>query len=422
MLEVFLNILHNAITLIFGVYISSIFLGVEMNRKNSLILFDFTSLIGVSYALSFIYFGEEITTQIYPLIIHIPLIFFLTIYYKYKFSLSILSVLIAYLCCQISKWVGLVFLDLSQLYWVYYSIRIMITVFVFIVLIRYLSDTTLQLFQMPDSSPFIFIMIPFTYYIFDYVTGVYTSLIYSGKEVVVEFLGFILCISYLLFLFVYFKQYQEKQEAKQRNHIMEMQRNQSQKELEAIKRCEYSISLLRHDMRHFLANISTFIDQNEMEKAKDYISEIINTVEKSTIHKYCKNEFVNMILSSHENSIKENQIDFTYSIQIPEVLPFSDVDLTSILSNAFENAIQSVLPLKEEQRKIILNMKMNEDKLLISLKNTYDEVPEIIDGMPVHSKEGHGFGTKSIRYISEKMNGNCQFMVKEEWFILRIVI
>ena len=65
---------------------------------------------------------------------------------------------------------------------------------------------------------------------------------------------------------------------------------------------------------------------------------------------------------------------------------------------------------------------MNEDKLLISLKNTYDEVPEIIDGMPVHSKEGHGFGTKSIRYISEKMNGNCQFMVKEEWFILRIVI
>ena len=82
MLEVFLNILHNAITLIFGVYISSIFLGVEMNRKNSLILFDFTSLIGVSYALSFIYFGEEITTQIYPLIIHIPLIFFLTIYYK----------------------------------------------------------------------------------------------------------------------------------------------------------------------------------------------------------------------------------------------------------------------------------------------------------------------------------------------------
>ena len=422
MLEVFLNILHNAITLIFGVYISSIFLGVEMNRKNSLILFDFTSLIGVSYALSFIYFGEEITTQIYPLIIHIPLIFFLTIYYKYKFSLSILSVLIAYLCCQISKWVGLVFLDLSQLYWVYYSIRIMITVFVFIVLIRYLSDTTLQLFQMPDSSPFIFIMIPFTYYIFDYVTGVYTSLIYSGKEVVVEFLGFILCISYLLFLFVYFKQYQEKQEAKQRNHIMEMQRNQSQKELEAIKRFEYSISLLRHDMRHFLANISTFIDQNEMEKAKDYISEIIDTVEKSTIHKYCKNVFVNMILSSHENSIKENQIDFTYSIQIPEVLPFSDVDLTSILSNAFENAIQSVLPLKEEQRKIILNMKMNEDKLLISLKNTYDEVPEIIDGMPVHSKEGHGFGTKSIRYISEKMNGNCQFMVKEEWFILRIVI
>lgn len=422
MLAGVLNIIHNAITLIFGVYISSGFLGVEMNHKNSLILFDFVSLIGVSCTLSFIYFGEGITTQIYPLIIHIPLILFLSIYYKYKLSLSILSVLIAYLCCQISKWIGLVFLDLSHLYWVYYSIRIFITIFVFIILIRYLSNTTIQLFQMPDSSPFIFILIPFTYYIFDYITGVYTSLIYSGKEVVVEFLGFILCISYLLFLFVYFKQYQEKQEAKQRNHMMEMQRTQSQKELEAIKRCEYSISLLRHDMRHFLANISTLIDQNEIQKVKEYINEIIDTVDQSTIHKYCKNEFVNMILSSHENVLKENQIEFEYNIQIPEVLPFSDVDLTSILSNALENAIHSVLPLKEEQRKIILNMKMNEDKLLISLKNTFDEVPKIIDGMPVNQNEGHGFGTKSIRYISEKMNGNCQFMVKEEWFILRIVI
>lgn len=422
MLENILSILHHATTLLFGVYISSAFLGIRMNRKNVLILFGFSSAVGMIYVLSFIRFGEVITTQIYPLIIHIPLIIFLSLFYKYKPVLSALSVLTAYLCCQISKWVGLVALDMTKQEWVYYSVRIVTTVIVFAVLIRFVSNATAQLIQMPVKSLIIFALMPFTYYLFDYITGVYTALLYSGKEVVVEFLGFVLCIAYFLFLLVYFKQYEEKQEAQQRNRMMEMQRAQSQKELEAIKRSEYSVSLLRHDMRHFLANISAFIDNDETEKAKEYISEILQSVDQTTMHKYCKNEIVNMILSSHENEIKENRIELQHSIQIPEHLPFSDVDLTSILSNALENAIHAVLPLEAENRKIVLDLRMNGEKLLISVKNTFAEMPQIVDGMPMSKKTGHGFGTQSIRYITEKMNGNCQFTVKEDWFIVRVVV
>ena len=422
MLENILSILHHATTLLFGVYISSAFLGIRMNRKNILILFGFTSAVGAIYVLSFICFGEVITTQIYPLIIHIPLIIFLSLFYKYKPMLSALSVLTAYLCCQISKWVGLVALDMTKQEWVYYSARIVTTVIVFAVLIRFVSNATAQLIQMPVKSLIIFALMPFTYYLFDYITGVYTALLYSGKEVVVEFLGFVLCIAYLLFLLVYFKQYEEKREAQQRNRMMEMQRAQSQKELEAIKRSEYSVSLLRHDLRHFLANISAFIDNDETEKAKEYISEVLQSVDQTTMHKYCKNEIVNMILSSHENEIKANQIELQHSIQIPERLPFSDVDLTSILSNALENAIHAVLPLEAEKRKIVLDLRMNGEKLLISVKNTFAEMPQIVDGMPLSKKAGHGFGTQSIRYITEKMNGNCQFTVKEDWFIVRVVV
>ena len=40
-------------------------------------------------------------------------------------------------------------------------------------------------------------------------------------------------------------------EAEQRNQIMEMKRSQSEKELDAIRRSEHAVSILRHDMRHF---------------------------------------------------------------------------------------------------------------------------------------------------------------------------
>ena len=65
---------------------------------------------------------------------------------------------------------------------------------------------------------------------------------------------------------------------------------------------------------------------------------------------------------------------------------------------------------------------MNGEKLLISVKNTFAEMPQIVAGMPLSQKAGHGFGTQSIRYITEKMNGNCQFTVKEDWFIVRVVV
>lgn len=252
MLDSVLGILHNAVTFLFGVYISASFLGIRMNRRNILILFGFSSAVGVLYALTFIFFGDDFTQKVYPFIIHLPLIAFLTLFYKYKALLAALSVLTAYLCCQISKWVGLVVLDLTGLEWTYYSVRIVITVIVFAGLIRFVSNAASQLLQKTAKTLFIFALMPFTYYIFDYATGVYTTLLYSGKEVIAEFLGFVLCITYLLFMLLYFKQYEEKRETEQQNHMVEMQWMHSEKEIETLRRSETAVSLLRHDMRHFL--------------------------------------------------------------------------------------------------------------------------------------------------------------------------
>lgn len=417
-----LIISHHAVTLLFGVFLSAAFLGIRMSRKNIAILLGFTAAVGVVNALIFVRFGDMFATQIYPLIVHLPLILFLTFVYKYTPLRSTLSVVTAYLCCQISKWVGLAVLSITDLEWVYYSVRIVTTIVVFAVLIRYVSNATAQLVQKPPKALLIFGILPFTYYFFDYTTGVYTELIYSGKKVVSEFLGFSLCIAYLLFLLVYFKQYEEKREAEQRNRILEMQQVQSQKEIEAQKRSAYAVSLLRHDMRHFCATISAYIDSGECDKAKEYISEIISYVDRTAMHKFCENEIVNMILSSYENVMEENQIDFQPSIYIPKHLPVSDVDLTSILSNALENAIHAVLALETEKRHITLHLRMDDGKLLISLKNTFAQKPLFTDGIPNSSKEGHGFGTQSIRYITEKLNGNYQFSVKDDWFVLRVIL
>lgn len=131
----------------------------------------------------------------------------------------------------------------------------------------------------PTRSLLIIGFMPFVYYLFDYVAGVYTGLLYSGKEVVVEFLGFVLCIFYIVFLFVYMHQYEAKNEAEQLNRIMKMKRVQSERKIKAIRNAEQEMSILRHDMRHFLINISSFIENGEGEKDKSYINEITKVVD-----------------------------------------------------------------------------------------------------------------------------------------------
>lgn len=417
-----LQFVHYGMILIFGVYLSAAFIGIQMNRRNIMILLGFSAVVGAINAVCFVSFGLTITEQIYPLIIHLPLILFFGFYYKFKIVSAVLSVFVTYLCCQISNWVGVFFLKVTGKVWVYYSVRIITDIIVLILLIYFMSAAVAQLLKKPTKDIVIFGLIPFVYYLYDYAVTVYTKLFYLGGDVITEFLGFMLCVFYMLFLLIYFKQYEEKIETEQRNKTMEMQRIQSEKEIERIKESEHAMAIMRHDMRHYLNNIAAFIENGEKERSLAYICEIINKVDKTIPKKYCSNKIVNMILSSYQNKINEYEIAFEYSIRIPEELRFSDSDISAILTNGIENAVHGVSFVEKDKRKIQLDLRISHEKLLISIKNTYAEKPKIVNGLPQTKERGHGFGTQSICYITEKLKGNCQFTVDEEYFILRIVL
>ena len=51
--------------------------------------------------------------------------------------------------------------------WIYYAVRITVTVITFIILIRFVSDATAQLLQKPTRSLLILGLMPLVYYVFD---------------------------------------------------------------------------------------------------------------------------------------------------------------------------------------------------------------------------------------------------------------
>ena len=417
-----LGMVNNSTLLLFGVFVSAAILSIPFYKRNLIILLAFSIGVNTLQIILYSSIGLESTQWLYPFITHIPSVLLYSLYYKRKVLNSLFAIMSAYLCCQLSKWFSLLAFVFTGKLWVEYGIRSVITVLLGLLILRYFASSIAVILTKPFKTVLIFSISPAAYYLFDYIATVYTNLLYSGSEIALEFLPFVLCIAYLIFSVVYFKEYEGKREAEQHNHLMEIKRAQSEKEIEAIKRSEYAVTLLRHDMRHFLNNISSYIEKGDSNKAKSYICEIIELADKTAIKKYCSNEIVNMILSFYENEIIEKKIHLHHSIQIPEKLHVSDADFTSILSNGLENAINAVSCLDPDKRSITLDLHMSDTKLLLSIKNPYTHKVDMVDGIPQAKGTGHGLGTQSIKYVTEKLNGNCQFMAKDGLFSLRVVL
>ena len=422
MLNFITEMIRHVLTLYFGVFVTTSIIGIKNNKKNLIILNAFCIADLLLHLVLMLTINEKYVSNAYPLLTHLPLILLLIIAFKKSILKSLLAVTTAYLCCQISNWLSIIPESYKQDQWVINLTYIAGIIITYIIVNRLVGPTLSEIFAKPDTELISFCIMPFFYYIFDYSTTVYTGLLYTGNHLVVEFVPFFMCICYLIFCLVYCRQYEHQQQISTENYFMQLKQTQYQKEMENMRKNERNVALLRHDMRHFLNNLASLIDNNENDKALEYINELITTTEKTTIKKYCANEIINIIIMSNSDTFSNNHIDFKYNITVPSQLEISDIDMTSILQNALENAIHAVMELEPDKRYISLSVSQKNGKLLISVENPFARAPKMENDMPVTTKKGHGFGTRSIKLTASRLGGNCQFTLTDKLFILRVII
>lgn len=413
---------HHITTMLFGIFLSAFFLGVKQDKKNVLQLLLLAAFSGILYIVSALAFGTTTADQIYPLIVHVPLLCVLVLHYKFRPLPSLISIFTAYLCCQCSNWIGLFVLSVTGQEWCYYACRILVTIGVFIILCRYVCQTTTLLFTKTDRELLIIGSLPLIYYIFDYATTKFSTLLYTGNKAVPEFLGFAICLSYLIFLLVYFKEYELKSKAEQYNELIRMQLSSLHTEMASTRKSEQKMSILRHDTRHHLSVLRTLIQQGDTEKALEYLNEISQTYDDTVIKAYCKNEMVNSVLSIYNTRFEEQKIRWNVQVSIGEKLPCSEMMFCAILSNVLENAMHAVQELPEEKRWVQLSLSEKSGHLLLMAKNAVQSTPVFADGIPVTERSGHGLGSRSIVYYVESLHGQYQFLMENGDFVVRIIL
>ena len=269
----------------------------------------------------------------------------------------------------------------------------------------------------------IFSSIPFMYYLFDYTVGIYTDLWDNHARLISEFLAFYLCVAFMSFCLIYYREYEQKMQTKRKHAIIQITVQQQAKEIDAIRKNNLETSLLRHDMRLLLSNLALSIQQNDPETALNLISGYVDQVESTNLHRYCKNDTVNYILTNFESKCRAAGVAFHTDLSLGE-LPVDEVMFASVLSNALDNALNAQANLPQSDRQIKLLLKDSAGKLLLSVRNPFHGsiVQDPITGAPLSSRDGHGYGTQSIRYMTERLSGKCQFTIQNNLFVLRVVI
>lgn len=420
MIVTVIGLLRFGFSLVFGIAVSVLFAGIELTRKNRLILGMHCSFFLFVQTICWWLLGLDMTSKLYPIIIHLPLILIFIQYFKRPCHISIVSVLSGYLCCQAPRWVGFLAgaaLDSRLADHVFYIVAVFLSYYF---LKRYVAGSVWQLMEMSTKSCLFLGGVPLFYYVFDYTTTIYTDVLYRGTEWAVQFMPSIVSVFYFVFVLLYYAETQKQAALQRERDMLDAQFRLAQTEFASLQQLQQNAVAYRHDMRHHFSLLQGMASKEQIEEIKEYLRTAQSDMDAITPIRFCQNETVNLILSSFATKAKQLEILLTVDAKLPDSLPFSDTELCSLLSNALENAIHASEHIPNCEKRIIrLRVFSKNNKLCIDIRNRYQTEPIIHEGLPVSREQGHGFGTKSMALIVEKHGGVFQFSVKDGWFIFQ---
>lgn len=182
------------------------------------------------------------------------------------------------------------------------------------------------------------------------------------------------------------------------------ERHQEETELSMLKMRE-----VRHGMRnHFLA-ILAYAEKGDQEKLIKFVNDIMEDGQLRISGSISTGNIVIDSLVEYWKKIAEQKgIEFLSDLSIPAELPFRGADISLIMGNLLENAIEGSE--KADKKKYIrLKVKYDKNNLLIVIENSYQgDLAKGKDGELRTTKEdklNHGIGLPTVRRVAEKYRG-----------------
>lgn len=178
--------------------------------------------------------------------------------------------------------------------------------------------------------------------------------------------------------------------------------------------------ILKHDIKNHLGHINNKAKSGDLDGISEYIKSISDDFGLEERIQYSGNKLIDVILNRHMSNCKKNGIALIIGSCGSNLEFMSETDTIALLDNLFENAIEAASNSVEKKLSFSMYRQANNytvtDYVIITLSNSCDNPPKAWHGELITSKantSSHGIGTKSIKRIVNKYNGNFDWQYDE---------
>lgn len=223
----------------------------------------------------------------------------------------------------------------------------------------------------------------------------------DGIMVIAMLIGFLFFNIYITFLI------KSVSDAYQYKYEISLLKKQSELQLENYNDLDFKYNQSRriiHDMKKHLI-VYRDLDDN---KAEDYRQTLENEIDKLFRGFQCTNTILSIITSQKCSQSEKNHIDVNVRMEDLPLDFISDLDITAIFANLWDNAIEASESLDEKYRHIDFIMRKVNEFVIINMENACVDSMNIYDakGKVVSSKKNHmGLGLSIVEETVKKYNG-----------------
>nr|WP_242596693.1 GHKL domain-containing protein [Clostridium botulinum] len=186
----------------------------------------------------------------------------------------------------------------------------------------------------------------------------------------------------------------------------------------------------QHDFKNNINTINGIIETSKHGELRNKLRGYMDTLDFFNINlgeiMYIKNSILKAIIYTKICEAKKRDIEFKYNIQnnsLEDIL--MDYEISDILNNIINNAFEA-LESKENNKIIILNILMKNDKNIIEIKNNGDIIDtknlKNIFKIGFSTKAGHkrGYGLYNVKNIVNRNHGSIQLFIEDDFICFHI--
>lgn len=250
------------------------------------------------------------------------------------------------------------------------------------------------------------------WWIFSFIPMSFTGLICLVNYYFLDFHGvtrnypvlLMICILMLLVYILILYTFQTAGDAMERERIAGNMKEQillQKKQYEFYLQKREAERIFRHDARHRDSILISYLENGDVEGAKEFLKKELAEIEKNAKIPFCENTLINAVLSEYRTKAEQEGLEFSARIQMPKEFSCDEAEFCVMLSNLLENSLDAA------KSYIAISIKHLNHQLSLNVKNDYEgELKKSTENNYLTTKpQGSGLGLKSVEAILKSNSG-----------------